>query len=324
MGNDQILTRSVSIRRVMRAGAVIVFVLSLAYLSLSTLILNNSLAVQRKIPLKTPLDMGLLAERLHFESLADRVPLKGWFLNSWGDRAIILVHGIDSHGWDGSQVEITQAYLKAGFNVLVFDLRGHGRSGGKQLGLGWQERGDLKSAVNLLIRRGFEPGLIGVHGTSYGAATALLTAAITPEIGAVVADSSFADVRDIMDTEIANRARVPVWLIKLFLRPGLELMAWLVYNLELDVIAPVQAVSQIAPRQILFIHGQEDKTIPVTHAYWLKDRSNSITDELWVLVGLGHTEGVKKANPIDGTLIISPMRGRFLQKVSAFFDQALR
>jgi len=123
------------------------------------------------------------AESISFESDVDQVPLKGLFLPSSGDRAIVLVHGLDSNSREIDQQEIARAYVEAGFHVLVFDLRAHGSSGGDRLGFGWDERRDVRAAVNLLLKRGFRPGKIGIHGTSYGAATALLSAAVIPEVG---------------------------------------------------------------------------------------------------------------------------------------------
>lgn len=233
----------------------------------------------------------------------------------------INAHGIDSNAWDGGQPDTAQAYVEAGFHVLVFDLRGHGRSGGERLGLGWLERRDVRAAVNLLLKRGFKPGRIGIHGTSYGSATALLSTAAIPEVGAVVADSAFADIRDIMDAQIEDRTGIPAWVARLFLRPGNAFVARVLYSLDLAEIPPERAVPDIAPRPILFIHGSDDPTITVEHAYRLKAASKNPADELWVLEGYGHTEGVRLG---DEQIEVSPLRDEFLRKVTEFFVQSLR
>ena len=206
--------------------------------------------------------------------------------------------------------------------MLVFDFRGHGRSGGARLGLGWDERRDVRAAVDLLLGRGFEPGNIGIDGGSYGAATALLAAAAIPEIGAVVADSAFADMRDIMERQINERTGVPIQIARL-LRPGITVLAWLLYSLDFDAIPPERAVPDIAPRPILFIHGDEDRKIPVEHAYRLKAASQNPADELWILRGLGHTEGIRRHGKgcVHGEP--SPLREAYLRKVAAFFDRSI-
>ena len=271
--------------------------------------------------IETPFNSGLAFEEVHFESDVDRIPLAGWLLSSTGDRAIVLVHGLDSTAWSNDKPDVARAYVEAGFHVLLFDLRGHGPSGGDRLGLGWDERRDVRAAVNLLLGRGFKPGTIGVHGTSYGAAVALLAAAAIPEIGAVVADSAFADMREVMDREIKKRTGLPTWLVRR-LRPGLAVVANLLYGLDFDVIPPERAVPSIAPRSILFIHGREDRTIPVGHTYRLKAASENPTDELWLLPG-GHTEGVRLLGKPCEAREPSPTREAYLKKVTAFFDRAL-
>jgi dipeptidyl aminopeptidase/acylaminoacyl peptidase len=290
------------------------------YLGVCDLVLSSILAPVRVLPEETPSDAGLAAEPVRFVSDGDELPLVGWLLPSSGDRAIVLVHGVDSNGWSGGHPDIARAYVEAGFHVLVFDLRGHGRSGGDRLGLGWHERRDVRAAVNLLLERGFEPGRIGIHGTSYGAAVALLSAAAIPEIGAVVADSAFADARDVMDREIEKRTGLPAPFVRRFLGPGLRLVAKLRHSLDFDAITPERAVPKIAPRPILFIHGSEDPVIPVEHAHRLKAASKNAADELWILEGLEHTDGVRM-----GALQkeVSPMRDAFLRKVTAFFDRTL-
>ncbi len=294
------------------------------YLGVSYVILAKSLEPIRTVSDRTPVDSGLPTEEISFESDVDRIPLTGWLLASSGDRAIVLVHGLSSHSWCGGQPDEARAYVKAGFHVLVFDLRGHGRSGGDLLGLGWHERRDVRGAVNLLLARGFRPGRIGIQGSSYGAAVALLATAAIPEVGAVVAYSAFADVRDLMDAEIERKTGVPSRVTKLFLRPGIALVARLLYSLDFDAITPERAVPEIAPRPILFIHGSEDERIPVEHAYRLLAASNNADAELWRLEGFGHGGAVRL--PEDGCkwTEVSPMREAFLRRVTAFFDHSLR
>ncbi len=309
-------------RRLLIAAGALALVAGL-YLAVSYFVVSATLTTQRVAYKQTPADSGLPAEEVHFKSAVDRIRLVGWLLRSAGDRAIVLVHGLNCYGWSGSQPDVARAYVEAGFHVLVFDLRGHGRSGGDLLGLGWHERWDVRAAVDLLLGRGFKPGQIGIHGGSYGAATALLATPVIPEVGAVVADSAFADMRDIMERQIEERTGVPSWLTQLF-RPGIAFVAQLLYSLDFDAIPPERAVPQIAPRPILFIHGSEDRTIPVKHALRLKAASQNPADELWILRGLGHTEGMRRHGKgcVHGEP--SPMREAYLKKVTAFFERSLR
>ena len=294
------------------------------YLAACFFVVSSSLT-PKKFPCsyQIPANSGIAAEPVRFESDIDRIRLFGWLLSSTGDRAIVLVHGVESYAWDGDQPDVARAYIEAGFHVLVFDLRAHGRSDGDRLGLGWDERRDVRAAVALLQQRGFKPGKIGLHGVSYGAATALLAAAAIPEVGAVVADSAFADMRDLMEREIQKRLGVPPAVTRL-LRPGLTLAARRLYDLDFDTITPERAVPEIAPRPILFIHGKEDDVIPVKNAHRLKAASENPADELWLLPGRKHTEGVRLMAPPCEPREPSPIREVYLSKAVAFFDRSLR
>ena len=304
-------------RRWLRLAILGSLLAAVLYLGICAVILHLAVTPQRKLdPAPPPTDLRV--KPVHFESAEDKIPLAGWLLPSSGDRAIVLVHGLNSDGWSGAHTDIARAYVEAGFHVLVFDLRGRGRSGGDRIGFGWLERRDVRGAVDLLLSQGFQAGRIGIHGTSYGGATALLSAATIPELGAVVADTAFADMRDVMTGEIERQTGLP--FVSAF-TPGITLMGQLLYGLNFDTIAPEDQVANIAPRPILFIHGSDDPIIPVEHASRLKAASGNPANELWILKGYGHTEGVRLGPDHKR---VSPMRGTFLQKVCAFFKNALQ
>jgi fermentation-respiration switch protein FrsA (DUF1100 family) len=144
--------------------------------------------------------------------------------------------------------------------------------------------------------------------------------ASVPELCAVVADSAFADVRDLMSAQLQARSSAPPWLSRLLVRPGIEGLARVLYGLDLSEIAPVRVVSSVTPRPVLFIHGERDQTIPVSHAHRLRAASKGPGDQLWILRGLGHTEGVRMGAE---QRLPSPVRKQFLATVLEFFDRAL-
>ena len=52
-----------------------------------------------------------------------------WNSNAGRGKTLILVHGLGEHS--GRYVHVGSYFAKAGFRTVAFDLRGHGRSGGK-------------------------------------------------------------------------------------------------------------------------------------------------------------------------------------------------
>ena len=297
-------------RRVWRValavGAALLAVLLVAYAVASAYMAISATRATR-IPIQgTPADLGLAYEPVTFESAVDHVPLRGWYLPSRGERAIVLLHGIDSNRWDPwpSLPQKAKIYVDNGFDVLTFDLRAHGESGGEHMGLGWLERRDVQGAVRLVEQRGIAPGRIGIHGNSYGAGTALLSTAAIPDVAAVISDSAFADQRLLLDREINRRTGLPP-----IFTPGISAFASLFYGLDLAAMPPELAVPQIAPRPILFIHGTADTRIPVDHAYRLKAASRNPADELWIVPGAVHVQAFAVEPDLYAT------------KVVAFFDR---
>src|SRR5436190_22272165 len=116
--------------------------------------------------------------------------------------------------------------------------------------------------------RGIERGRIGLFGQSFGAATALNSAAVIPEVAGVVSDSAFADARPLLDHEIHRYTGLPP-----IFTPGIAAISSVLYGIDLDA-TPAKAMSAIAPQPILLIHGSADTRIPVENAYRLKAASS--------------------------------------------------
>jgi len=91
-------------------------------------------------------------------------------------RAIILVHGRDNsrtNGFCDQFVSFANQLHKAGFSVLMIDLRGHGQSADSRYTFGIKERQDILGGVDWLEGRGYQPGKIGVLGYSLGAGSVI-------------------------------------------------------------------------------------------------------------------------------------------------------
>ncbi len=124
----------------------------------------------------------------------DGIVLRGWYLPTRGQgRLIVLVHGL----W-GCWEEMAKLGIDLnarGFDVLLFDLRGHGESDPSRLSLGHTERADIRAAWAWAHSRGFSDDRIGWLGYSMGGSILLIEGASNPHIRALVADSAYSDLR---------------------------------------------------------------------------------------------------------------------------------
>lgn len=238
----------------------------------------------RVAPEKNPSIVGLQYENITFKSAVDNLTLHGWFIRSNNsDVVIIMLHAAEGHRADSSigLLNIAQGLVNNGYNVLTFDLRGHGDSEGHIITGGYLEKRDLFGALSYIKQRGYYK--IGVIGFSLGAATALLTAAETEDIKAIVSDGCFADLNIIIRSEITKRTKLPGF----FARPILFL-AKKYYHIDFRSIKPEKVISKIYPRPILLIHGANDNRVPLNEAYRLLKASRNPVNQLWIAPNSTH------------------------------------
>ena len=247
-----------------RSLLVLLILLVVAYTGVSCFIASGVTEAERSEFEDNPADYGLTYESIEFPSRKGDVTLQGWFMPSDGcEESVILVHGISANRTSRDATKIGAELVDACFNVLLFDLRAHGTSGGERITGGIDEAQDVLGAYDYLQGRGVRPDRIGVLGRSMGGGATVLAAAAEPSIRAIVLDSPYAKVNDLIAFEIARKTPIPQWLAPVFI-PGTSVIANLFYGINLSKLAPEEAIQSVgAP--ILVIHGDSDSRIPVEH-----------------------------------------------------------
>jgi predicted alpha/beta-fold hydrolase len=124
---------------------------------------------------------------------SDGVTLRGWFLPTEKRRhLLVLVHGMWSSWLE--MASLGRDLHSHGFDVLLFDLRGHGESDPSRLYLGRRERTDIRTVMHWARAEGFTEDRIGWLGYSMGGSTILMEAAQNPLIQVAVVDSPYGDL----------------------------------------------------------------------------------------------------------------------------------
>lgn len=204
-------------------------------------------------------------------------------LSNESNKWIILVHGYTSE--QSSIYDIARHYSDKGYNVLTPDLRAHGLSEGKYVGMGWLDRNDLLLWIDYLLRN-YRNSEIILHGVSMGAATVMMASGenLPTNVKLIVEDCGYTSVWDIFSFELKlrfNLSTFPVLNAASFItnvRAG--------YNYK-EASSIDQIKKSVTP--ILFIHGNADEFVPVNMAYKLYDNTN-INKELIIVDGAGHAE----------------------------------
>jgi dipeptidyl aminopeptidase/acylaminoacyl peptidase len=292
---------------------------ALVFVAISTLA-AYVLSTPQRHPLsseKTPGALGVVYEDVRFPARGGGVEIAGWYLPSEHTRrAVVLVHGKDANrtrefdtylgdNVPGQFPELAVGLNKRGFAVLMIDLRGHGESGRARFGFGRTERLDVLGAVDWLVSRGFRPGSIGVLGVSMGAATAIGAASIDPRIGAVVADSSYAELAPIVEQNWTPVTHLPGLFLPMTRWIG---RGW--FGCDINAARPVDEIGVIR-RPILLIHGDADPVVPAGHARVLKQAAGDWA-ELWECHSARHA----------AAYLVDPQA--YLDRVTVFFDRRLK
>jgi fermentation-respiration switch protein FrsA (DUF1100 family) len=223
----------------------------------------------------TPDQIGLDYREVDFRA-ADGVRLHGWFLPARAPRrgSILFLHGnaqnisthIASVGW----------LPAVGFDVLLFDYRGYGRSEGSPSLAGLHL--DVEAALETLLAwPGIDPDRVVVLGQSLGAAvaiTALASSSRRRQVQALIVEGAFTSYRELAREKLAG-----FWLTWPVQVPlGLTID---------DGYRPIDAIAELAPMPLLIVHGEEDQVVPPDHAIALYEAARP-PKTLWLVPAAGH------------------------------------
>jgi dipeptidyl aminopeptidase/acylaminoacyl peptidase len=247
-----------------------------------------------------------------FPSRDPGIDLHAWWLASPlgpGAPVVIVIPGRASCIRDPDSLAPAGMLHRAGFGVLMLDLRDHGDStveDGRYAG-GTEEYRDVQSALDWLVGQGAEPGRIGVLGTSMGAAAAIIAAGQDERIAAVWEDSSYADIEQRVAEELRQRG------LPSLLAPAVPLAARLVSGDDLTSHTVLGEVARLHGRHLFITHGAEDRATNVSHAADIERaaRAAGVLVDRWIVPGAGHTEG----------MFLMP--GAYESRLLAFFGDAL-
>ena len=191
---------------------------------------------------------------------SDGVRLHAWA--QWSHKTtlrrwVLLLHGYRS---DRDVLHSRRRfYIRRGYHVLMLHFRGHGGSESTRISYGFNERKDVKAAVDfirLIHRR--QQVEIGIDGVSMGAAAAAYAVAyesINPDW--VILESCYDNINQALENRLGTR--VPVPLVPFVARP-MEFMGKHVFQLPLEDLNPTKALESIhCP--VLMLAGDSEKVL---------------------------------------------------------------
>ena len=221
-------------------GLLFVVALILAYATLVTiysvtqwqLVLHPS-----RVLGKNPEQIGLSYNEVYFGTDNSGEPqLNGWWMPSETPAAptALLLHG--GSGTMSDALPAAMALHNANLNVLLFDYRGFGKSGGKHPSQAAMQE-DAEAGLNYILAADHaSPGGLVVYGIGLGAPLAVRLAAQHPGITAIVLEEPDGDTRERATQQVRSHV-VPVGLL---------------FHEDFSLAAPL---SQLATPKLLIAHS---------------------------------------------------------------------
>ncbi|MEW9079139.1 alpha/beta hydrolase [Terrisporobacter glycolicus] len=203
--------------------------------------------------------------------------------NNNTDKWAIVVHG---YGGSGKLMSVKAKYFyEMGYNVLIPDLRSHGRSEGDYIGMGWDDRLDIISWINFIIQNNSNSKIV-LHGTSMGAATVLMASGedLPPNVKAIISDCAYTSVWDEFSYELETYLNVPTSYVLNVTNIITKLRA----GYSFKEASAIDAVKK-STVPILYIHGDSDKFVPYSMMDKLYNATKSPKEKLTI-------EGAEHAN----------------------------
>jgi pimeloyl-ACP methyl ester carboxylesterase len=244
-------------------------------------------------PFDPPTNYDLSYEEVAFTA-RDGVKLRGWWIPAPDSipapaPTVVVCPGQEG-SIDGDTAQIVPLH-RAGFAVLAFDFRGHGRSDGALVTLGVREKDDLLDALDYLhLHHGVQR--VGVLGFSMGASAALMAAAESARIVSVVADSGYASLVPTL-RRWAETRHIPEVVHRWFVPGALRIASFLSGTVLHDTTLAA-AATKLQERSVLLIYGADDPFVSPAERHQL--HVSLPCSELWIAPESGH-RGAYRANP---------------------------
>lgn len=207
------------------------------------------------------------------------VDLKGWRCRGTGAHrgTLVYLHGIADNR--GSAAGIVRRFAQHGFDIIAYDSRAHGGSGGSACTYGFFEKQDLRLVLDTI-----EQGPIVLMGTSLGAAVALQEAGEDDRIGAVVAAETFADLRTVA------LERAPFFFTMGTIERAFE-VAESEGHFKIEAVSP-EAAARTIRAPVLLIHGSTDHDTPPEHSRRVFEALHG-PKRLILVPGAGHNQSLQ-------------------------------
>ena len=214
---------------------------------------------------------------------------------------IIISHGYSDNRFGA--LKYAKMYLDFGFNVIVYDLRGHGLNEQTFCTYSARERKDLLAMIQDSRQRWPDMTLFGLHGESLGAATSIAVLEDKPPVDFVVADCGFSEIVNVLKNGM-QAMHLPDFLTEI-----MSIGAKVRFGYSYNDMRPIDSLKDNRI-PILFIHGGSDSFVLPENSEKMKEATQGYA-ELHLIPNVDHAMSI----------ISEP--DRYREIVSAFLEKIM-
>lgn len=198
-------------------------------------------------------------------TMPDKVEIDVWVLKASPKAApqgtVLAIHGLCDA--KVTYLKLAKMLTEKGFNVVLPDLRAHGRSSGRYVTYGALEKHDQRRVIDALYEEKIVSGPLLVFGLSLGGSVAIQYAAIDPRVQGVMAMAPLKDLKSVSRKLINAPFMSDEDLQTVLIRAG-----------EMGKFDPetASALAAIATVRcpVMLIHGKLDTMVPHTDSEELR------------------------------------------------------
>lgn len=198
-----------------------------------------------------------MTEEITLTSKGETLVARVFETNTESNQWIIAVHGYRSNG-ERDMSYMVKKLNELGYNLLIPDLRSHGKSEGNIIGMGWLDRLDLALWMERLIEKRPDCAIV-LFGGSMGGATVMMASGdnLPSNVKGIVSDCGYTSVGTQFKEMLTGAMKLPAFPVMNFA----NLFAKVKVGYSLN---EASSVKQLAKNSLpaLFIHGTADKFVP--------------------------------------------------------------
>lgn len=195
----------------------------------------------------------------------------------------IVVHGYRDQGI--AMAPYVRHFSELGMHALVPDLRGHGKSEGNAIGMGWPDHYDVLKWIDFILMKDPHAQII-LFGISMGAATVMMASGevLPKNVKCIIEDCGYTSIYDQFALQLKNTYHLPPF-------PIIHVTSLITKLRAGYFFSEGNALNQVkkSTTPILFIHGDSDTFVPFSMHAPLYEATTCEKERL-VIKGADHVQ----------------------------------